>query len=126
MSNFFSVFIFICIIIICVLTFLCLLRAVIGPKLADRIMAINMIGTMTIVIIMLLSVLLNESNILDVALIYAVISFVAVIVLAQIYIGIYHRKRIMLKAQSNKCAEKENENARIIEDLDARKGESAK
>ncbi|MBQ7429682.1 MAG: sodium:proton antiporter [Butyrivibrio sp.] len=93
MERFFNVFILICILIISVLTLLCLLRAVLGPKLADRIMAINMIGTMTIAIIMLLSIFLGESHILDVAMIYAVISFVAVIVLAQIYIGIYHEKK---------------------------------
>ena len=91
----FSVFILICIIIISIMTLLCLIRAIAGPKLADRIMAINMIGTMTIAVIMLLSVLLGENSVLDVALIYAVISFVAVIVLAQIYVGLHHEMRIM-------------------------------
>ena len=76
-----------------VLTVFCLIRAILGPKLADRIMAVNMIGTMTIAMIALLSVLLNESFILDVALIYAVISFVAVIVLTKIYIGIYRERK---------------------------------
>ena len=89
----FSTFILICIILISVMTLLCLIRAIVGPKLADRIMAINMIGTMTIAAIMLLSVLLDENNVLDVALIYAVISFVAVIVLSQIYVGLYHEKK---------------------------------
>ncbi len=91
----FSVFILICIIIISIMTLLCLIRAIAGPKLADRIMAINMIGTMTIAVIMLLSVLLGENSVLDVALIYAVISFVAVIVLSQIYVGLHHERRIM-------------------------------
>ena len=83
------------IIVAAALTLLCLVRAIRGPKLADRIMAVNMIGTMTIVIIILLSILLGEGMILDVALIYAVISFVAVIVLTQIYIGIYREKKHM-------------------------------
>ena len=82
-----------CILALAVLTVLCLIRAILGPKLADRIMAVNMIGTMTIAMILLLAVLLGEPALLDVALIYAVISFVAVIVLTKIYIGIYREKK---------------------------------
>ena len=82
-----------CLLVLAVLTVLCLVRAILGPKLADRIMAVNMIGTMTIAMIAILSVLLDEPSLLDVALIYAVISFVAVIVLTKIYIGIYREKK---------------------------------
>ena len=53
----------------------------------------NMIGTMTIAIIALLAAYLNESSILDICLIYAIMSFVAVIVLTKIYIGIYNEKK---------------------------------
>ena len=82
-----------CLVALGALTLLCLIRAIRGPKLADRIMAVNMIGTMTIAMIVLLAALLDESSLLDVALIYAVISFVAVIVLTKIYIGIYREKK---------------------------------
>ena len=98
----FGVFFLICIIVIAVMAILCLVRAIIGPKLADRIMAVNMIGTLTIAIIILLSVLLNESMMLDVALVYAVISFVAVMVLTQIYIGIYREKRQLGQKEGEK------------------------
>ena len=80
-------------VVLALLTVACLIRAILGPKLADRIMAVNMIGTMTIAMICVLSVLLGEPSLLDVALIYAVISFVSVIVLAKIYIGIYREKK---------------------------------
>ena len=63
----------------------CLIRSVKGPRVTDRIVAVNSIGTMTIVIIALFSVLLNEAYLLDVCLIYAMISFTAVIVLTKIY-----------------------------------------
>ncbi len=95
-------FFLICIIVIAVMAILCLVRAIIGPKLADRIMAVNMIGTLTIAIIILLSVLLNESMMLDVALVYAVISFVAVMVLTQIYIGIFREKRQLGQKEGEK------------------------
>lgn len=97
MSTDFAPFFLAGLVVLAVLTVLCLIRAILGPKLADRIMAVNMIGTMTIAMIILLSVLLEEAYILDIALIYAVISFVAVIVLTKIYIGIYREKKHALE-----------------------------
>ena len=93
MRTDFGEFFLICIVILTILTFFCLIRAIRGPKLADRIMAANMIGTMTIAIIALLAVYLDESSILDICLIYAIMSFVAVIVLTKIYIGIYNENK---------------------------------
>ena len=63
-----------------------LVRAVIGPRITDRILSINMIGTMTICSIAILSRLLHEAYLVDVALIYAMLSFVAVLILAVMYI----------------------------------------
>ncbi len=63
-----------------------LIRAIIGPRITDRILAINMIGTMVISCIAILSRLLWESFLTDVALIYAMISFISVLILATIYI----------------------------------------
>ncbi len=108
----FSLFILICIIFISLMTLLCLIRAILGPRLVDRIMAVNMIGTMTIAVIMLLSVLLEENSILDVALIYAVISFVAVIVLSQIYVGVIHEKK--LKADIKRKAETDTDEEKLV------------
>ncbi len=92
MNSGYRIFFLVCCIILVVLAFLCLIRAIRGPKLADRIMAANMIGTMTIAAIALISVYLDESNVLDICLIYAGMSFVAVIVLTKIYIGIYNER----------------------------------
>ncbi|QXM06908.1 monovalent cation/H+ antiporter complex subunit F [Crassaminicella indica] len=61
---------------------LCMLRAVIGPSAADRLIAINVIGTKTIVLISIVSFILKESYFIDVVLVYALISFVASIVIA--------------------------------------------
>ena len=70
----------------------CLIRSVLGPRVTDRIVAVNSIGTMTIIVIALFSVLLEEAYLLDVCLIYAMISFVAVIVLTKIYTGVYREE----------------------------------
>ena len=73
-------------IIFAVLIGIMLIRAVIGPRITDRILSINMIGTMTICSIAILSGLLHEGYLTDVALIYAMLSFVAVLILAVMYI----------------------------------------
>ena len=66
MDTVLNLFFLICIIILAVLTFLCLIRTIKGPRLVDRIVGTNMIGTMTIAIIALLAAYLNESSILDI------------------------------------------------------------
>lgn len=71
----------------------CLLRAVIGPSVADRIVAINMMGTMVMVIIAILALLLQEGYLVDICIIYAMISFLSVIVLSKIYLGVYLEKK---------------------------------
>lgn len=63
-----------------------LIRAVKGPRITDRILSINMIGTMVISCIAICSNLLGEAYLLDVALIYALVSFVSVLIFARIYI----------------------------------------
>lgn len=68
------------------LIFAMLIRSIIGPRVTDRILSINMIGTMVICCIAILSRLQNESYLVDVALIYAMISFISVLILATIYI----------------------------------------
>ncbi len=84
-------------VVIAVLVLLCLVKAFIGPRITDRVVAINMIGTMVMVGIAILSVLKNEGYLVDICLIYAMISFLAVVVLTRIYTGVYkeakaHRK----------------------------------
>lgn len=68
---------------------LCLIRAVIGPRLTDRLVAVNMMGTMVMVSIALLAVLKDQGYLVDICLIYAMISFLSVVVLTKIYTGVY-------------------------------------
>ena len=72
---------------------LCLMRAVIGPKIADRLVALNMMGTMVIVSIALLAVIKKQGYLVDICLIYAMISFLAVVVLTRIYTGVYREAK---------------------------------
>ena len=76
-------------IVLAVMVILCLIRAIKGPKIADRIVAINMMGTITMVIIAILAVRMNEGYLVDICIIYAMISFLAVTLLTKVYMGIY-------------------------------------
>ena len=79
--------------VMAVLLVLCLIRAVRGPRVADRVVAVNMMGTMTMVMIAILALLLHEGYLVDICIIYAMIGFLAVVVLTKVYIGIYLEKK---------------------------------
>lgn len=79
--------------VLAILLILCLIRAVIGPSIADRLVAVNMTGTLVMVIIALLAVIKNEGYLVDICLIYAMISFLSVVVLSRIYTGSYLERK---------------------------------
>ena len=85
-----------------VLLLLCLIRAVVGPRIADRLVAVNMITTMVTVMIAILAVLKGEGYLIDICLIYAMISFLAVVVLSRIYIGVYREEKYQQKRKEEK------------------------
>ena len=80
-------------IVLVVFDFLCLVRAIKGPRIADRIVAINMISTITIAMILVLVNMLGQGYLADVALIYALIGFLAGVVLCKVYMGIALEKK---------------------------------
>lgn len=86
-------FFWVCMFFMAILLLSCLIRAIRGPRLTDRIISANMIGTMTIISIALLSVLLQETYLLDVCLIYAMVSFLGVVVLTKVYMGVYREHK---------------------------------
>ena len=51
-----------------------LVRAVLGPRFTDRIVAVNVISTLVIAELVLLSVWLREDFLVDVALVFALLS----------------------------------------------------
>jgi multicomponent Na+:H+ antiporter subunit F len=56
--------------------FACLWRATAGPTAVDRMLAINIIGTKTLVVLTLLALVFGRSMLLDVALVYGLLNFV--------------------------------------------------
>ena len=58
---------------------LALTRAALGPTVFDRILALNMFGTKTVLLIAVISFLTDRPSFLDLALAYALINFIGVI-----------------------------------------------
>lgn len=73
--------------------FFSLFRSIRGPRVADRIVAVNMVGTQTTIIIAILTFMLDEGYLADVALIYTMLSFLAVVLLTKVYLGVYRERQ---------------------------------
>lgn len=80
-------------VVLAVMIILCLIRAIQGPRVTDRIVATNMMGTIVMVIIAMLAIMLDEGYLVDICIIYAMISFLAVVVLTKVYMGVYREKK---------------------------------
>lgn len=64
---------------------LLLLRAMLGPTVADRILAINTFGTTTVLLIALFGFLTNRPDFMDIALLYALINFISTIAVLKLF-----------------------------------------
>ena len=94
-------------IVIGVLLLFCLIRAIRGPRIADRVISINMMGTLIVITICVLAFLMNEEYLVDIAMIYTMLSFLAVVLLTKIYMGVYREKRRRREAAENQAKEDE-------------------
>ena len=54
-------------------------RGILGPTLYDRVLAVNMFGTKTVLLISLLGFVMGRPEFLDIAIVYALINFISVI-----------------------------------------------
>ncbi len=79
-----------------------MIRAARASRFTDGIVAVNVIGTVAILILSILSYMLGESYLVDVAILYALVNMVAVVVLCRIA-RIYH----MEHAESGKKEEED-------------------
>ena len=92
MSNIYTAVYTAALVIIGLLIIACLIRAIRGPRIADRVIAANMIGTLVVITICILSFVMNEGYLVDIAMIYTMLSFLAVVLLTKVYMGIYREK----------------------------------
>lgn len=64
---------------------LALIRALLGPTVYDRILAVNLFGTKTVLIIAVLAFMKDRLDILDVALAYALINFIGIVAVLKFF-----------------------------------------
>ena len=64
---------------------LAMVRALLGPTVYDRVLAVNMFGTKTVLIIAVLGFLTGRPDFLDLALIYALINFVGTLAVLKFF-----------------------------------------
>jgi multicomponent Na+:H+ antiporter subunit F len=60
-----------------------LYRAIRGPTMQDRVLAVNVLGTNTVVILALLSAALDVPYFLDIALVYALLNFLMAVAISK-------------------------------------------
>ena len=64
---------------------LAMLRALRGPSLYDRILAVNMFGTKTVLLVAVVAFLFGRPDFLDLALAYALINFIGVLAVLEFF-----------------------------------------
>jgi multicomponent Na+:H+ antiporter subunit F len=60
---------------------LALIRAMLGPTVFDRVLALNMFGTKTVLLICVIGFLTNRTDFLDLALLYSLMNFIGMVAL---------------------------------------------
>ena len=64
---------------------LALIRALLGPSVYDRVLAVNMFGTKTVLLLSVVAYIAGRSDYLDLALAYALINFIGVLAVLEFF-----------------------------------------
>ncbi|MEM9620752.1 MAG: monovalent cation/H+ antiporter complex subunit F [Pseudomonadota bacterium] len=64
---------------------LAIVRALVGPSVWDRVLAVNMFGTKTVLLLSVVAFLYGRPDFLDLALAYALINFIGVLAVLQFF-----------------------------------------
>ena len=72
---------------------LALIRAVLGTSVYDRVLAVNMFGTKTVLLLAVIAFLYGRPDFLDLALAYALINFIGVLAVLEFFRSRVERQR---------------------------------
>jgi multicomponent Na+:H+ antiporter subunit F len=75
---------------------LALTRALLGPSVYDRVLAMNMFGTKTVLLVSVIAFLFGRPDFLDLALAYALINFIGVLAVLE-----FIRRRTLRNGRGN-------------------------
>lgn len=87
-------------VLLAVLNLVTLVRTVLGPRFTDRVVAVNVVNTLVIAMVCVISVLQGEDFLVDVALVYALLSFLSVVVLSRVVV-IRQQKKMQKESQED-------------------------
>ncbi len=72
-----------CFLVVLLAVLLATLRAVLGPTVSDRLVAVDALTTITVALMVMLGVIYGREIYLDVALVYSVLAFMGVLIVAR-------------------------------------------
>ncbi|MEQ8859755.1 MAG: monovalent cation/H+ antiporter complex subunit F [Pseudomonadales bacterium] len=64
---------------------LAIVRALLGPSLYDRVLAVNMFGTKTALLLAVMAFVMGREDFVDLALAYALINFIGILAVLQFF-----------------------------------------
>jgi multicomponent Na+:H+ antiporter subunit F len=71
----------------CLLIFVCLYRAVVGPTVYDRIIGAGFIGTKTVIILILIGLIFKRIDMfIDLAVVYSILNFIGTLIISKVLI----------------------------------------
>jgi multicomponent Na+:H+ antiporter subunit F len=79
---------------------LALVRGLLGPGVYDRVLAMNMFGTKTVLLVALVAMINGRPDFLDLALAYALINFIGVLAILQFVQNSRRREALEAQAQA--------------------------
>ena len=91
-EGFISIVFGVYIVVMAFLLLMCLILAVKGPRFTDRIVFVNVIGTVSTAVICVISIIIKEGYLADIALVYAMLNFLSVVILSRVVIIQYNKK----------------------------------
>ena len=78
-------------IIVIINALVCLCRVIIGPTIQDRVLAINIVGSKTLIILVLVAFIFKSSIYLDVAILLVLLNFIVIVIVSR-YLEAYGRE----------------------------------
>ena len=78
---------------------LALIRAVLGPSVYDRVLAVNMFGTKTVLLLSVIAFVYGRPDFLDLALAYALLNFIGVLAVLEFF----RRRSVRREAESREA-----------------------
>ncbi len=74
------------VLVLVILICLCFIRLILGPTPGDRVVAVDTVNTLTVASLIILGLIYREVIFIDVAIVYALLSFVSTLYIAK-YLG---------------------------------------